>query len=184
MENSVITSACCVENVPEELLGLKLKHKMFTMLEVTLKTVMQANLSTFSSWFHSTWTHGKFSELQGGLSAVADQRTNKLGCIKMMLREAAGWGRGCCSQCGGEWMMPGATCTGQTPQAASAWLESRFPCFLSSHSACLCDWVPVCRPGFTSNYRRGSCCSIASLSPLPLAPVSLPLFLSTFLLAQ
>lgn len=95
----------------------------------------------------SAAVHGKFAELQGGLSAVTDQWTNKLGCVKMMLREAVGWGRGCCSLCVGEWMMPGATCTARTSQA-----ESRPD---SSHSACLCDRVPVSGPGITGHSRQG-----------------------------
>lgn len=85
----------------------------------------------------------KFAELAGGLSPVTVDWTNKLGCIRVTLKEPAGRGRGCCSQCGGEWMMPAVSCADQTAQTALLHLRASFPPFLSSHSACLRDWESV-----------------------------------------
>lgn len=43
--------------------------------------------------------HGKFAESQGGPWIVTDGGRAAAGAFKMMLRVAAGGGRGCCSQC-------------------------------------------------------------------------------------
>lgn len=85
---------------------------------------------------------GKFAELAGGPSPVTVDWTNKLGCIRVTLKEPAGRGRGCCSQCGGEWMMPGASCIDHTTQTASLHLNGFFPS-ISVLTFSLFTWLNV-----------------------------------------
>lgn len=80
---------------------------------------------------------GDFPDLWEGLQHTSEQ-TNP-GCVGMMLREVAGCWRGCCTQFGGEWMTPSATCIGQTAQAAWSGVMSCLSTFPSSQPVCLCD---------------------------------------------
>lgn len=77
---------------------------------------MQAVLSMFFGWWFFGLISGK--ELTGGLLAIRDEWTNwddaeEKDAVYIL--------------CIGEWIIPGASCTGQTPHAASCPVKIFFP---------------------------------------------------------